>query len=164
MDAMKILMVDDNDDDFFFFKHAVTKLGEPIELFRATDGLEAQAYLSEMNPQANRCNPPLPDVLVSDLEMPRCDGLELLRWFKTKPEPKPVPFVLTASATPSNQMAITDLGARASGLPKLSLEDATRIFAYLDATRPGWLKPRTAMFLDHFLPCVEAKIHLSLTV
>ena len=57
-----------------------------------------------------------------------------------------------------------DLGARASGLPKLSLEDATRIFAYLDATRPGWLKPRTAMFLDHFLPCVEAKIHLSLTV
>jgi GYF domain 2 len=56
-----------------------------------------------------------------------------------------------------------DLGGRASGLPKLSLEDATRIFAYLDATRPGWLKPRTAMFLDHFLPCAEAKIHLSPT-
>ena len=56
-----------------------------------------------------------------------------------------------------------DVGARASGLPKLSLEDATRIFAYLDATRPGWLKPRTAMFLDHFLPCAEAKIHLSPT-
>jgi hypothetical protein len=54
-----------------------------------------------------------------------------------------------------------DLGARASGLPKLSLEHATRIFAYLDTTRPGWLKPRTAMFLDHFLPCVEARIHLS---
>ena len=45
--------------------------------------------------------------------------------------------------------------------PKLSLEDATRIFVYLDATRPGWLKPRTGMFLDHFLPCVKSKIHLS---
>ncbi len=56
-----------------------------------------------------------------------------------------------------------DLGARASGLPKLSMEDATRIFAYLDATRPGWMKPRGAMCMDHFLPCVEAKIHLSPT-
>jgi hypothetical protein len=56
-----------------------------------------------------------------------------------------------------------DLGGRTSGLPKLSLADATRIFAYLDATRPGWLKPRTAMFLDHFLPCVKSKIHLSIT-
>jgi hypothetical protein len=54
-----------------------------------------------------------------------------------------------------------DLGARASRLPKLSFEDATRIFAYLDATRPGWLKPRAAIFLDHFLPCVKAKIHIS---
>jgi len=45
--------------------------------------------------------------------------------------------------------------------PKLSLEDANRIFAYLDANRPGWTKPREGMFLDHFLPCVEAKIHLS---
>ena len=127
MDAIKILMVDDNDDDFFFFKHAVTKLGEPIELFRATDGLEAQAYLSETDPQANRCNPPLPDVLVSDLDMPRCDGLELLRWFKTKPEPKPVPFVLTASATPSNQMAITDLGARAYFTKPADVCDWSRI-------------------------------------
>ena len=56
-----------------------------------------------------------------------------------------------------------DLGSRASGLPKLSLDHATRIFAYLDAFRPGWTKPRTAMFLDHFLPCVKSKIHLSPT-
>ena len=44
--------------------------------------------------------------------------------------------------------------------PKLPLEGANRIFAYLDANRPGWTKPREGMFLDHFLPCVEAKIHL----
>ena len=56
-----------------------------------------------------------------------------------------------------------DLGSRASGLPKLSLDDATRIFAYLDASRPGWIKPPLGMFLYHFLPCVEAKIHLSAT-
>jgi len=56
-----------------------------------------------------------------------------------------------------------DLGSRASGLPKLSLDHTTRIFAYLDAFRPGWTKPRTAMFLDHFLPCVKSKIHLSPT-
>jgi GYF domain 2 len=56
-----------------------------------------------------------------------------------------------------------DLGSGASGLPKLSLDHATRIFAYLDAFKPGWTKPRTAILLDHFLPCVESKIHLSPT-
>jgi hypothetical protein len=54
-------------------------------------------------------------------------------------------------------------GPKSPDLPKVSWDQATRIFAYLDATRPGWMKPRTATFLDHFLPCVKAKIHLSPT-
>jgi hypothetical protein len=54
-----------------------------------------------------------------------------------------------------------ELGSAASELPKLSFDQASRIFAYLDAVRPGWMKPRVAMCIDHFLPCVEAKIHLS---
>jgi hypothetical protein len=53
-----------------------------------------------------------------------------------------------------------ELGSAKSELPKLSFEEASRIFAYLDASRPGWMKLRIRMFLDHFLPCVEAKIHL----
>jgi hypothetical protein len=53
-----------------------------------------------------------------------------------------------------------ELGPAKSELPKLTLDDANRIFAYLDASRPGWMKPPIAMFLHHFLPCVEAKIHL----
>jgi len=54
-----------------------------------------------------------------------------------------------------------ELGSAASELPKLSFDQACRISAYLDAVRPGWMKPRIAMCMDHFLPCVEAKIHLS---
>jgi GYF domain 2 len=52
-------------------------------------------------------------------------------------------------------------GSRSPDLPKLSWDQAVRIFAHLDATRPGWMKPREGMFIDHFLPCVKAKIHLS---
>lgn len=54
-----------------------------------------------------------------------------------------------------------ELGSAASELPKLSLEQANRIFAHLDASGPAWIKPRIAMFLDHFLPCVEAKVYLA---
>ena len=43
---------------------------------------------------------------------------------------------------------------------RVSEEQAARIFAYLDGTKPGWTKPRTAMCREHFVPCVEAKIHL----
>jgi hypothetical protein len=53
-----------------------------------------------------------------------------------------------------------ELGSAKSELPKLTLDDANRIFAYLDASRPGWMKPHIAMCMHHFLPCVEAKIHL----
>jgi GYF domain 2 len=56
-----------------------------------------------------------------------------------------------------------ELGSAASELPKLSFDQASRIFAYLDAVRPGWMKPRIALCMDHFLPCAEAKIHLSPT-
>jgi GYF domain 2 len=48
-----------------------------------------------------------------------------------------------------------------SEFPKLSVDQANRIFAYLDATSPGWLKPCSAMLIDHFLPCVKAKVHLA---
>jgi hypothetical protein len=47
-----------------------------------------------------------------------------------------------------------------AGLPKLTLDQANRIFAFLDASKPGWMKPRPAMLLDHFLPCVKAKIYI----
>jgi hypothetical protein len=47
-----------------------------------------------------------------------------------------------------------------SELPKLSMDEANPIFAYLDSCTPGWMKPRSAILLDHFLPCVKAKIHL----
>jgi len=56
-----------------------------------------------------------------------------------------------------------ELGSAKSELPKLSFEQASRIFAYLDASRPDWMKPRIAMCMDHFLPWVESTIHLSPT-
>jgi len=48
-------------------------------------------------------------------------------------------------------------GPKSPDLPKVSWDQAIRIFKYLDATRPGWMKPRTATFLDHFLPCVKSE-------
>jgi len=54
-------------------------------------------------------------------------------------------------------------GPASPELPKLCWDHAIRIFTYLDATRPGWMKPRSAMLIDHFLPCVKAKIYISPT-
>ncbi len=56
-----------------------------------------------------------------------------------------------------------ELGPAKSQLPRISLEQASRIFAYLDKNEPGWMKPRAVMCLHHFLPCVESKIHPSPT-
>jgi len=46
---------------------------------------------------------------------------------------------------------------------RVTEEQAAKIFAYLDKAEPGWMKPQAAMCRDHFVPCVEVKIHLQPT-
>jgi CheY-like chemotaxis protein len=59
----------------------------------AMDGLAAQVLLTAT----------VPDLLVTDVMMPRLDGLGLVRWMRTRPELVNVPVVLI-SATSSPEL------------------------------------------------------------
>jgi CheY-like chemotaxis protein len=78
-----VLVVDDDADMRDVLASVLQELG--LTVLEAGDGLEALAVV--------RANPAL-CLIISDLKMPRCDGLELARSLKALGSPSPPPFVM----------------------------------------------------------------------
>jgi CheY-like chemotaxis protein len=86
-----------------------------IQLRIAGDGLEAYRYLSGAGPYANSRAYPLPDVILSETNLPRFSGLEFLRWLRQQaPEhTRSIPVIIISSvAIPEELEQARALGAR----------------------------------------------------
>ncbi|MCF6150611.1 MAG: EAL domain-containing protein [Candidatus Kuenenia sp.] len=85
---MKILIVNDSEDDVHLLEHILKKHG--FEVTSASDGLEALDALKDVRF----------DLIISDILMPRMDGLELCRKCKTNKDYRNIPFIFyTATFT-----------------------------------------------------------------
>ncbi len=98
------LLVEDNADDAFLFRHAVNRaFDQPPRLRHVQDGAAAVVFLDG--------SATLPTLIVSDLNMPRLNGLELLTWVRSHPAFGGLPFVmLTSSNSPQDREAALRLG------------------------------------------------------
>jgi DNA-binding response OmpR family regulator len=97
----KILIVD---DDFALLKMIETVLSQVGDVTRATDGLEALEILQ----RGFR-----PDLIVTDLMMPRVDGMKLSEQVKKNPQLSKTPIIiLTAKGTPRDVVEGINVGAR----------------------------------------------------
>lgn len=78
--ALNILLVDDDEVDVMTVKRAFTKANISNQIYVATDGIEALAMLrGDTLPPARR-------LVLLDLNMPRMNGIELLREIRKDPE------------------------------------------------------------------------------
>lgn len=84
----KVLIVEDNPDLLKTLKMGMEKYNDKFETIAARDGAEAIAFLKRIDI----------DLLVTDLQMPRIDGLSLLAFMKKKRPGIPC-IVMTAHAT-----------------------------------------------------------------
>jgi CheY-like chemotaxis protein len=110
--AINILVAEDNSDDLFLLRQAFKKAGWLDPLHAVCDGLEALAYLKGEESYNDRDNYPFPDVLLLDLNMPRMNGFEVLKWVRQDPQCKRlVVHVLTASARGADVKLAYDLHA-----------------------------------------------------
>ncbi len=97
-----ILVVDDSITTRTLERNILESAGYRVGV--AVDGKEAQDLL-----QRQRF-----DLVVSDIQMPRLDGLGLTRWIRSEPEYKQLPVVLVSSLdTESDRKAGLDVGADA---------------------------------------------------
>jgi signal transduction histidine kinase/DNA-binding response OmpR family regulator/ligand-binding sensor domain-containing protein len=95
----RILVVEDNADILWLLSD---KLGSEFEVMEAVDGSAGLKLATEQ----------VPDLVITDLMMPRMDGIELCRKLKTDLRTSHIPVImLTAKATPDDKLAGLETGA-----------------------------------------------------
>ncbi|HXT11606.1 MAG TPA: response regulator [Candidatus Angelobacter sp.] len=93
-----ILIVEDFEDDAKLLEMLLTNEGIFNPTRVALSAEEAITYLEGVPPYSNRAKYPLPTVIFVDLKLPGMNGFELLRWLKTRLDPKQT-FTVVFSAT-----------------------------------------------------------------
>ncbi len=79
-----ILLVDDDQDDKFFFHTALQQVDENIQLYTASNGVEALDKLKFVKP----------DMILLDLIMPRMNGVVFLTMLKRNKNLRDIPVVI----------------------------------------------------------------------
>ncbi len=112
MNKKPILLVEDNGDDVRLTKRALKKNNILNELIVVRDGVEALAYLrAAVDPQEPRPHG-LPTLILLDLNLPKLDGLEVLKQLRADPRMRRQPVViLTSSKEEQDIIKSYDLGA-----------------------------------------------------
>ncbi len=123
-----ILLIEDNPDDIFFVQRALDEVAEGHSLRAVENGEMAIAYLRGEGPYADRDQFPPPNIILSDLKMPRMNGFEFLLWLRRHPECSVIPtIVLSSSALEGDVRKAYQLGANAFIRKPSALEDLVRL-------------------------------------
>ncbi len=100
----RILLVEDNPDDEALTLRALEKNHVSNEIIVARDGVEALDYLFGTGAYAGRDTRNTPQVILLDINLPRIDGLEVLRRLRADPRTEHVPVVILTSSNEEDDM------------------------------------------------------------
>ena len=93
-----ILLVEDNPDDVLLTRRALKKNNICNEVVVAQDGAEALDYLFGMGSYEGRNLDAMPQVILLDLDLPKIDGLEVLRRIRSDERTRLLPTVILTSS------------------------------------------------------------------
>lgn len=106
---IRIFLAEDNPGDVVLIREALREYKVEHSLVHAADGSEAKQYLDSL---ANLPASELPDILLLDLNLPKCDGDQLLAMFRAHPCCKDTPaIIVTSSNAPKDRDRAAELGA-----------------------------------------------------
>jgi len=107
-----ILLVEDNQDDVDLTLRAFKRSKVANEIVVVRDGAEALDYLFVTGGHADRESKACPEVVLLDLNLPKVNGLEVLRRMRADERTRRLPVVvLTSSSEESDIVRSYDLGA-----------------------------------------------------
>lgn len=109
-----ILFAEDSSNDRLLILRGFEKAQFPLGVAPVEDGVCAMEYLGGKKQYADREKFPLPCLLLTDIKMPRMDGLELLAWVRAQRKFHSLPVIIVTGSdqTKDRQRAI-ELGANA---------------------------------------------------
>jgi two-component system, response regulator len=99
-----ILLVEDNPDDELLTLRALRKNGVTGEVVVARDGVEALDYLFGTGVYAGRDTNVMPQLILLDLNLPKIDGLEVLRRVRADERTRLLPVVILTSSREQKDM------------------------------------------------------------
>ena len=88
-----ILLAEDDDGHAYLVEENLKECGIANQVVRVRDGQEALDYVRCEGPYAGRC-PNGPLLVLLDINMPRVDGVEVLRQLKADPKTDQLPVVM----------------------------------------------------------------------
>ena len=107
---LRILLAEDNPGDVMLVREALQQHGVDHELHVAEDGEEALAYVARMGKSGEML---CPDLLLLDLNLPKCDGPTVLKALRGHAEGADIPvIVITSSDASKDQARIANLGIK----------------------------------------------------
>jgi two-component system response regulator len=95
---MKILLVEDNPDDVQLTLRAFRKSNIGNEVIVAKDGQEALDFFFGESGVAGKSRDDLPALVLLDLQLPKVNGIEVLRRIRADERTKLVPVVILTSS------------------------------------------------------------------
>ena len=95
---IEILLIEDNPDDLAMVLRALRKANLANHIQVARDGVEALEFLFGEGAHAGRAVEHGPKVILLDLNLPRIDGMEVLRRVKGDPRTNMIPVVVLTSS------------------------------------------------------------------
>jgi CheY-like chemotaxis protein len=129
---LTVLLVEDSAEDAFFVRRALRKSEFNGEIRHVTDGQQAIDYLSGASGFTDRSRFPFPDVVLTDLKMPRVTGFELLQWIREDKRFQNLPVaVLTSSQLDEDRSRAESLLACAYLVKDILLRDRSELMATL---------------------------------
>ncbi len=101
-DRKVILLVEDNNNDELLAIRALKKCAVPTEISVARDGVDALEYLFGEDESGTRNK--IPELILLDLNIPKLNGLEVLKKLKSDETTSHVPVVIMTSSTESSDI------------------------------------------------------------
>ncbi len=125
---LTILIAEDSENDALLLQMALKRAGIKERVYVVADGVEAIAYLRGEGKYKDRSKFPFPNVLFTDLKMPRMSGFEVLQWLRSNPECFIIPIiVLSASQLDDDIRKAYQLSANAYLVKPGKFEDLQKI-------------------------------------
>src|SRR5205807_3792655 len=101
-------------------------IANPLQVVR--DGEEAVAYLNGDGKYDDRVSYPLPVLMLLDLQLPRMDGFQVLRWVRLQSGFKALPvIVLTGSSAMKDVTLAYQCGANSFLVKQTDFQDVVRM-------------------------------------
>lgn len=133
-----ILIVEDSDEDFYIEKRGLEKSGVANHIYRCVDGQDAINFLYHHEPYLDEKMYPRPDVIFLDLNLPKKNGIEVLKQIKQTPHLQKIPVIVLTTSGDNMDVSLSYSAGASSYIQKPI--DATLFMEAIQRIKKYWFE------------------------